>query len=185
MKKYWEDILLYITFLALLVFIAVYFREAREFVFAEIRQKQSESAPADSLESIMLKGNSLKYEFANKVLVSNSTRTNISMMVGTLLCMIGGLFIVRKVRDKIEFNASADSVKGELKTTLPGVYIIALGALLLIVSVLSKDKYTINESPIEFEMLKEEMHRQHDSSRNSIPYPGAGTDNPYKPKASK
>lgn len=177
MKKYWEDILLYITFLALLAFIAVYFREAREFVFTEIKQKQP--AQANAVETMMLSTNAAKYEFANKVLVSNSTRTNITMMVGTLLCMIGGLFIVRKVRDKIEFNASAESVKGELKTTLPGVYIIALGTLLLIISVLSKDKYTINDSPVELQMLHNELEHQHDSSNTQIPYPDQPVQNPF------
>jgi hypothetical protein len=90
-----------------------------------------------------------KYDFATKALALNSMRNNVLFMVGSVLCLLGTMIVVRKLREPVEVGANNGGVSFTLKTSSLGVYLVLIGFLMLITPVLIKDHYAITEGGTE------------------------------------
>ena len=90
----------------------------------------------------------MRYEFASKILLSNTSKSNLGFLIGATLCLLGSLFIIRKSKvDIIEANGSNKQLLNfSIKTTSPGIFIVFMGTLLLFISIISKNKYNIKDN---------------------------------------
>ncbi|MBL7731259.1 MAG: hypothetical protein JNM88_08785 [Chitinophagaceae bacterium] len=91
----------------------------------------------------------MKYEFASKVLAANSMRNNMSFLIGAFLCVLGTMIVVRRLRDSIEVGAGQGDAGFSVKTSSPGILLSLIGGVLIILSVIMKDKYNVQEGALE------------------------------------
>jgi cytochrome c biogenesis factor len=142
-----EDLFLYLVTLGLLIFTGYYFTQSIQQLQKAI-QYDSSRLPADY--AVLFETSKMRYDFGSKVLLSNAVRTNMSFLLGTIMCLLGTMVVVRKIR--VEMDAgfkSPDKSEFSLKTSSAGLTLAFLGVMLIIISVTSKDKYNISEGTME------------------------------------
>jgi hypothetical protein len=89
----------------------------------------------------------MRYEFAGKVLISNSTRINLSFLIGSIMCILGTMIVIRKARvDTLEASGGDENISFSIKTTSPGIFLALLGTIILICSIVFKDEYNITDN---------------------------------------
>lgn len=76
----------------------------------------------------------LRYRHAAFALYGQESRRNAGFMVGSMLMLIGGLFIIRRL-EIAPFEAGSsvtDTLRFQLKTTSPGLFMAGLGGLIVL-----------------------------------------------------
>lgn len=141
-----EDLFLYLVTLGLLIFLGYYFVQSRNSILSAV-QFSRDKVPAEY--NILFESSGMKYEFASKVLAANSMRNNMSFLVGTFLCVLGTMIVVRRLRDSIEVGAQQGTGNFSVKTSSPGIFLCLIGGVLIILSVILKDKYEVTEGSVE------------------------------------
>ncbi|MDH7911337.1 hypothetical protein [Winogradskyella sp. SYSU M77433] len=100
----------------------------------------------------------IRYDYMSKVLLSNSTRKNIAFLIGTMMSILGTILIISKIESSV--NSSVDTfekAKFQITTTSPGVFVVFLGGIIVITTILKSDKYEFSDSPLtttEYETKK-------------------------------
>jgi hypothetical protein len=154
-----EDVILYLFGLALLFGIAFYFWNSSQL----LRDLLHERATGPNAQMAFLSDNVSRsyigaqvhltlrrYDHAAAVLLANSTRNNTGFLVGTLLAFLGGLLVIRGVRDT-SFEAAVDSasaLKASLKASSPGMILAALGTAIIMTTLISRDKSSVEDAGI-------------------------------------
>ena len=139
-----EDLLLYVITICLLCFLGWYFNKSQEQLISSIDYRL-DHIKTENIQ--ILEAAKMRYEFSGKVLISNSTRTNLSFLIGSVMCLLGTLIIIRKARvDTLEASGGDEKLSFSIKTTSPGVFLALLGTVILIFSITFKDKYTITDN---------------------------------------
>lgn len=146
-----EDLFLYVVALGLMVFFGYYFVQSREIAtrVMDFDSKQVLTDRAYNFEVFRY-----KYDFATRALALNSMRNNILFMVGSILCLLGTMIVVRRLRDSVEAGLDHGNVAFSFKTSSPGVYLAVLGFLLLLMPLVLKDEYSITEGGTEIKYEK-------------------------------
>lgn len=142
-KNHKEDIFLYMATICILCFLGWYFHISREHI------KDAVSYNLEGTQVVRtdyLLASKMRYDFALKILLSNSTRTNLSFLIGSVLCLVGSMFVIRRSRID-NFEASGEvpskSISLSLKTSSPGVLLSLFGTIIIIFSIIIKDKYNV------------------------------------------
>ncbi len=138
-----EDVVLYIFGVSVMVIVGLFLVQAQEQLEIKIVHDGAAVNEAGGIDG-NIRITQLKYKFASKILLSNSTRKNIAFLVGTLLAILGCMIIIRGVRDSPfegEVNAF-ERAKVKIKASSPGIVVVLCGTLILILSVVIKDEYT-------------------------------------------
>ncbi len=146
-----EDVVLYIFGLvvALLVVIFMYSsqtsEEARMARFAATAEAMSHEAASAST-----KANLLRYAFSAAVFPSTTARANVSLMVGTLLALMGSFLIVRGVRDSPISGEASTTEKFQVKfaASSPGLVLALLGCTIIGLTIWRGSKFEIIETPV-------------------------------------
>lgn len=140
-----EDAFLYLVSLGLLIFLGWYFLQYRIGVSSQdIYGYGSLVAEKDMITVVTER---MKYDFFTLVLFSNSLRSNMSFMIGALLCVLGTMIVIRRLRAEVEFSVKEGSNNaGTLKTSSAGVFITFLGTLIIIAAIIYKDKYEVGST---------------------------------------
>lgn len=163
-----EDLLLYIITICLLFFLGWYFKSTQEQLVSSIDYRLDH---IKTEEIKILEAAKMRYEFAGKVLISNSTRTNLSFLIGSIMCLLGTLIIIRKARvDTLEASGGDENLSFSIKTTSPGIFLAVLGTMILIFSITFKDKYTVtdNDSIQENTHLNQQENGKKEPTGNEI-----------------
>ncbi len=140
-----EDILLYVIIAGVFIYLGFYFVGISDDLNAQIlsgRTKLKDYPATPEMIQIIL-----RYDFGNNVLVSNSARINMSFMIGSVLAVLGGLIIVRRV--KTEANKASggnEHFKFDFSSNSPGLAVCALGVVIICLSIVYKDKYSMTDS---------------------------------------
>jgi hypothetical protein len=141
-----EDAFLYLVTIGLLCFLGWYFHLSQQQMISKIDYKLDH---INTEEIKILEAAKMRYEFAGKVLISNSTRINLSFLIGSVMCLLGTLLVIRKARmDSFEASGSDNSknLLFSIKTTSPGIVLAILGTVILICSIAIKDEYYITDN---------------------------------------
>lgn len=142
-----EDLFLYLVALGLLIFTGYYFTQSIRQLQTAI-QYDSNRLPADY--AVLFETAKMRYEFGSKVLLSNAVRTNMSFLLGTIMCLLGTMIVVRRIRVEMDATIKTmDKSEFSLKTSSAGLTLVFLGTLLIIVAVTFKDKYNITDGTME------------------------------------
>lgn len=157
-----EDVILYLIIIGLLFFIGSYLNTHTNTISRPLTEMHH-----DSLDVFELKEYQLRYDFASRALLTNTSRINMSFMIGSILTILGGLIIIRRVR-KESFRAEGESPDGSkfnLESNSPGLIICLLGAIIICISILAKDKYEIRDSgenPPESDGVQSQVDKNRD-----------------------
>jgi len=138
-----EDLFLYLVALGLIGYFAVYFHQSRAELLDNIWYDSGKITEEKYL--ILVEQSRMRYEFTSKVLLSNSIRSNMSFLVGTVLCVLGTMIVIRRVRGEIEVGAGDADRSLSFKSTSPGVFLAFMGSLIIIFSIAFKDKYEVSD----------------------------------------
>ncbi|MCW3106750.1 MAG: hypothetical protein JWQ09_1256 [Segetibacter sp.] len=141
-----EDVILY-TITAIILFYCIRsFEKNHDRLFHIIDNTIANSNSISSFNEDM----KIRYGFATEVLASNSSRNNMSFLVGTVLCLLGLMVVVRRVRSEIEGSMTTSGEKKfGFQTSSPGVFMALIGGLIIIFSITFKDHYTIQDPSLQ------------------------------------
>jgi|GEM_PF-2122985 len=151
-----EDVILYIFGIGIMIFIGFFLIQSQKnlelnIVHNDIRtDKEVAAEKTETLPQAINPNVSItkfRYQYASKILLSNSTRKNIAFLVGTLLTIFGCMIIIRGVRDS-PFEGEVDAferAKVKIKASSPGIVVVLCGTLILVLSIMVKDVYEIQD----------------------------------------
>lgn len=154
-----EDLVLYAFVGFLLVGIAVYFWQSSELLRDLLHERATDPKdqmaflsdnPVRSYIGAQVHLTLRRYDHAAAILLANSTRNNTGFLVGTLFAFMGGLLVVRRVRDA-SFQAaveSASTLKASLTTASPGIVLAALGTAVILTTLISREKSLVEDEGI-------------------------------------
>jgi hypothetical protein len=137
-----EDLFLYLVTLGLIIFFGIYMIQNRDLLMGTI-QFSSQRVPES--QAWLFELQKVKYDFANKVLAVNTMRHNMSFMVGVVLCLLGTMVVVRRLRESIEASGGDGNQTFTLKTSSPGIFLALIGFLLMAFPTIFPDKYGITD----------------------------------------
>jgi len=141
-----EDVILYVFGIGIMIFLGLFLTQAQKQLNVQVLNYAKENSVKNSLD-VNVQIAQLRYDYADKILLSNSTRKNIAFLVGTILAIFGCLIVIRGVRDSpIEGEVSAlEKAAIKVKTSSPGVMIVLCGCIIIALSIFVKDKYDIRD----------------------------------------
>ena len=87
-----------------------------------------------------------RYRQGHYSLVSRSFKQYLGFFTGIIMVIVGSLFVLLKLREKIDSAASRDGWKFTLVTNSPGVVFGLIGAVLISIASSSKDAITVRDS---------------------------------------
>lgn len=138
-----EDILLYLTMIGVLVFFGYYLDHQSNLISKPLTEMNEIS----SKEFLQLSSTQLRYDYASRVLLTNTSRNNLSFLIGSILCILGSLIIVRRVRTETNtLNAKSINLKLSLQSNSPGLIMVFLGTVIILSSIYFKDKYEMSDN---------------------------------------
>ncbi|GAB5476353.1 MAG: hypothetical protein Mars2KO_44520 [Maribacter sp.] len=92
----------------------------------------------------------LRYEYSSKILLSNATRKNIAFLIGTMMVVLGTILIISKIESSIDAKVDTiEKAKVHITTSSPGVFIVLLGTIIVVATILKSDSYQFEDYPIE------------------------------------
>ncbi len=157
-----EDLFLYVITICVLIFLAWYFHISQQQLISSIDYKL-EHINADKIQ--ILEAAKMRYEFAGKVLISNSTRINLSFLIGSIMCLLGTLIVIRKARvDNLEASGGNENLSFSIKTSSPGIFLAILGTLILTFSIAFKDEYSITDNDSRTEPINYKKTHQNEKT---------------------
>jgi hypothetical protein len=141
-----EDVMLYVFGIGIMVFLGFFLIQAQEQLNLQVPNNTKGNCVENSRDP-NVQITQLKYDYAGKILLSNSTRKNIAFLVGTILAIFGCMIVIRGVRESpIEGELSAfEKAKIKVKTSSPGIFIVLCGCVIVALSIFVKDKYDIQD----------------------------------------
>ena len=151
-----EDVILYIFGIGIMIFIGFFLIQSQKnlelnIVHSDIRTDKEVATGKTEAPSQTINPDvsitKFRYQYASKILLSNSTRKNIAFLVGTLLTIFGCMIIIRGVRDS-PFEGEVDAferAKVKIKASSPGIVVVLCGTLILVLSIMVKDVYEIQD----------------------------------------
>ena len=155
-----EDLFLYLVALGLLIFTGYYFTQS----IMELRtaiQYDSSKLPADY--TVLFETSKMRYDFGSKVLLSNAVRTNMSFLLGTIMCLLGTMVVVRRIMTELDASVKTpEKSELSLKTSSAGLVLAFLGTAIIITAVTAKDRYNISDGTLEASM----QQKKGQNSRN-------------------
>jgi hypothetical protein len=118
------------------------------------------------LESlILLETNTMqrRHHQANVLLMSSIWVRYLGFVTGMILAMIGAIFILGKLEQNDASEIAGKTAQGEisLKSSSPGIILVALGATLMILTIVMQHSIQVNDAAIYLQ------------GDNSVPVPGA------------
>ena len=150
MKK--QDILLYIIGLSIFGFVS--------FILVKTQYSlQRDLSSGIQLENKIpqLEQTKIRYEYLSKILLANTIRKNIAFLIGVMMIILGTILIISRIKSDI--RAQVDLVKTDkfhITTTSPGVFIVLLGTIIVVTTVLKSDVYKVEDSPLKTTSNREE-----------------------------
>ena len=90
--------------------------------------------------------NKNRYDLGSQILIANTTRKNIGFLIGTLLCLIGCIVIVRRIRNmSIEAEGNAAGQQFKFLTASPGVLLTLFGSAIILATIIRVDKVEVTD----------------------------------------
>lgn len=158
-----EDFLLYVIVSCLSIFLGWYLFNSQEELLSTIDYRMDH---IKTEEVKVLEAAKMRYEFAGKVLISNSTRINLGFLVGSVMCLLGTILEIKKARVELLEASGGDNKKNisfSFKTNSPGIFLALLGTLIITLSIVVKDKYQITDNDyIKRNMSNSEVQQAND-----------------------
>ena len=139
-----EDVVLYIVMIGVLLFMGSFLNKQSELISSPLTELNTN----ERLDFTKLTAVQLRYDFASRVLVTNTGRSNLSFLIGSILCILGGLIIVRRVRtESSSLSGGSENLKLSLQSNSPGLIVVVIGAIIVCFSIYFKDKYEMRDGP--------------------------------------
>ncbi len=140
-----EDILLYVIVAGVFLYLGFYFVRISDDLNLQINRNRTAIKQYDN--SVEMAQTILRYDFGNNVLVSNSARINMSFMVGSVISVLGAMIIIRRVKTEANMvNGEVKEFKFNFSSNSPGLTVCLFGGVIICLSIVLKDKYTMNDS---------------------------------------
>ncbi len=100
-----------------------------------------------------------RYHQANILLISRIWIKNLGFYTGMILAFIGALFILGKIHDSeaSEFKTEGSSLKFTLTSASPGLFLVAFGTLIMIVTIITKNEISIKDAPRTLQKSAQEL----------------------------
>ena len=139
-----KDIILYIIGISTFVYVSLILSNTQ----ARLEKSISDVSKTE-YNSIQLEQTKIRYEYSSKILLSNSTRKNIAFLIGTMMIILGTILVISKIESTIDTKITTlENAKFNLTTTSPGVFVIFLGTIIVITTILKSDTYNFKDNPI-------------------------------------
>lgn len=153
-----SDLLLVIFLLGFAIFLAAAFIIAQIFVFNSYSVNTADPEwmvyRSDKYPVMHLKAQMdtvlLRYQFANNMLSAATLRRNAAFLVGTLLCLMGALLVVRGIRSsKVDITASFSAqLKTSIASNSPGMILSFFGVVIIVVSLFVGSNLSVDDAGI-------------------------------------
>jgi len=142
-----KDVLLYIIGISVFIFISIILTRTQVSLQQNIIYQKEILNKSPHLEQTLL-----RYDFLSKVLLSNATRKNIAFLIGTMMIVLGTILIISRIESSINANMDTfEKAKFQITTSSPGVFVVLLGTIIVITTVLKSDFYEFKDEPITTE----------------------------------
>ena len=113
---------------------------------AGISLPQLELELRTTLEEYALKR---RYHQANVLLMSRIWVSYLSFVTGMILSLVGASFILGKIREPVtKLDADTKLAKFSIASTSPGIILATLGTLLIVTSILTNHRITVQDRPV-------------------------------------
>jgi hypothetical protein len=160
-----EDLFLYLVALGLLIFTGYYFSQSINELGTAIKYDSSR-LPAEY--TVLFETSKMRYDFGSKVLLSNAVRTNMSFLLGTIMCLLGTMVVVRRIMTELDAAVKTpEKSELSLKTSSAGLVLAFLGTAIIITAVTAKDRYNINDGTLEASMHQKKVQSSRKSNDTS------------------
>lgn len=92
----------------------------------------------------------VRYNFANKILISGNIRRNAAFLIGAVCLLIGCLFILNQVKDShTKIDATfMDKIKASIATSSPGMFMMFIGVIIIVAVIVIGSKVVVNDPPL-------------------------------------
>lgn len=140
-----EDLFIYFVIFGLMGACFFFFYESFE------RLEQQVVAPKVASEDVryqaLLEYHAMRYNFTGNALISNASRSYMGFFLGTILCLLGAMIVIRRLRTEPTELGTGESLGGfKIRSSSPGLIIASLGTIIIVASLIWKDKYNITDS---------------------------------------
>lgn len=101
--------------------------------------------------TIALEANALerRYHEANVALMSQLWIRYLGFVTGMILALVGAVFILGKVQERFsEIDASANGLRGTLKSSSPGLMLAVFGTVLMLATILVRQEGSVTDAPV-------------------------------------
>lgn len=150
-----EDVFLYVFSLILLIVISGALLHSEKIIADKLVLQNAPSVEKSDLgRSYLVAQMDLsvrRYQQANGVLLARTARINGAFLLGASMLLFGCLLVIRRVRDvPITAKMNATGASLELITGSPGTYMSFLGAVVIVVCLLTTGNVVSNDAGIAF-----------------------------------
>ena len=139
-----KDYILYLIGISVFIYVSIILSNTQNSLQENITAKKEIVNKIPQLEQTII-----RYDYMSKVLLSNATRKNIAFLIGTMMSLLGTILIISKIESSINANVDTfEKAKFQITTTSPGVFVVLLGGLIIIATIMKSDSYEFSDNPI-------------------------------------